>query len=103
MMMEQGCVKCHGHLGFKVNDIRGGVSISVPLGPYQEAALKSRNALITTHGIIWLIGIGMIGFLAKRACQRFDERMASQKKLEEREAKYRQLVENAPEIVLLVF
>ena len=99
MFMEQGCVKCHGHLGFKIGDLRGGVSISVPLGPYQEAALTSRNAMTTTHGSIWLIGIGMIGFLAKRARQRFYERRASRKQLEDREAKYRQLVENAPEIV----
>ena len=99
MLMEQGCVKCHGHLGFKVGDIRGGVSISVPLIPYQDAALKSRNALITTHGGVWLIGMGMIALLVWRGRQRHDERMSYQKNLEKREAKYRQLVENAPEIV----
>ena len=30
MIMKKGCVKCHGHLGFKEGDIRGGVSVSIP-------------------------------------------------------------------------
>jgi hypothetical protein len=33
MYMEPGCEKCHGHLGFKLGDFRGGLSISVPLAP----------------------------------------------------------------------
>ena len=34
MYMKPGCEKCHGHLGFKLGDFRGGVSVSVPLAPY---------------------------------------------------------------------
>ncbi|HEY9079204.1 PAS domain S-box protein [Magnetovibrio sp.] len=99
MVMDQSCVKCHGHLGYKVGDIRGGVSVSVPLSPYLDATMKSRTALISTHGGVWFLGIGMIGFLVKRGCQRNAEQRAYQKNLQDREAKYRQLVENAPEIV----
>ena len=31
---EQGCLKCHASHGHQLGDIRGGISISVPMGPY---------------------------------------------------------------------
>ncbi|HED34018.1 MAG TPA: DUF3365 domain-containing protein [Gammaproteobacteria bacterium] len=70
MIMKQGCVACHGHLGFKVGDIRGGVSISIPLLPYQQAAASSRYFLITSHVGVWLLGILGIVFFAYRSHQR---------------------------------
>jgi len=57
MFMDEGCVKCHGHLGFKKGDLRGGVSISIPLSPYFAEAAKMKNVLITTHFIVWLLGL----------------------------------------------
>lgn len=32
--IEVGCLKCHGHQGYKVGDLRGGFSVSVPLAGY---------------------------------------------------------------------
>jgi len=57
MFMTQGCVKCHGHLGFKTGDLRGGVSISIPLTPYFAQASTMSNILISTHAIVWLLGL----------------------------------------------
>jgi len=80
MVMKKGCVLCHGHLGFKIGDIRGGVSISIPLTPYFEAARKSKTSLIFTHGIVWSIGILTIGLVSWR-----EYRRESEKKKEEEE------------------
>ena len=66
MVMKKGCVKCHGHLGFKVGDIRGGVSVSVPLTHYFEAAQESKETLIFTHGVVWLVGLLTIGIFSWR-------------------------------------
>lgn len=99
MITKQGCLKCHGHLGFKVGDIRGGVSVSVPLSPYLAATQESQNALIATHGWVWTLGLGMIGYLSWRGRRRERERRENQRALQVSEAKYRQLVENAPEVV----
>lgn len=63
MVMKQGCVKCHGHLGFKVGDIRGGVSVSIPLTPYIDAANKTTKSMIVTHGAVWFLSVlGLLGF-----------------------------------------
>lgn len=57
LFMEPGCEKCHGHLGFKTGDFRGGVSISVPATPYIEANQDTFHSLATTHLIGWLLGL----------------------------------------------
>lgn len=57
MFMTQGCVKCHGHLGFKDGDLRGGVSVSIPLQPYFSAAGESQQGIWQTHLAIWIVGV----------------------------------------------
>ena len=63
MVMVEGCVKCHGHLGFKVGDIRGGVSVSIPLNPYIQGSVTTSKQITTSHGFVWLFGcFGITGF-----------------------------------------
>lgn len=63
MVMEIGCLKCHGHLGFKVGDIRGGVSVSIPLTPYLDSASTTSNYMKFSHSAVWFLGVvGIIGF-----------------------------------------
>ncbi|MFZ2854358.1 MAG: EAL domain-containing protein [Rhodocyclaceae bacterium] len=57
MLMEQSCMKCHGHLGFKVGEVRGAISVSVPMAPYLNVATEQNRNLTITHVGIWLIGL----------------------------------------------
>ncbi|MDH5633511.1 MAG: ATP-binding protein [Gammaproteobacteria bacterium] len=57
MYMKPGCVKCHGHLGFEDGDLRGGVSVSIPLRPYYVAADATRYSMQVTHGMVWAFGV----------------------------------------------
>ena len=52
MYMTDGCVSCHGHLGFQDGDLRGGVSVSIPLTPYFTAATLTNKRIQITHIII---------------------------------------------------
>jgi signal transduction histidine kinase len=79
MVMTEGCKKCHGHLGFEVGDIRGGVSVSVPLAKYLEAEEHSKWAMLSTHGGIWVIGLVGIGFMSWRGKVREEERIKSKR------------------------
>jgi len=69
MYMQDSCMACHGHLGIKVGEVRGGVSVSVPLKPYLAAAESTQQVLITSHGAVWIIGIVGIGFISFRSKQ----------------------------------
>ena len=85
MVMKQSCVLCHGHLGFKVGDIRGGMSISIPLTPYLQAAESSRAFLIVTHTVGWFFGILGLAFLFYRSRQQVIEQQQAASAIKERE------------------
>jgi len=56
LVTKQGCLKCHGSQGYKVGDIRGGVSINIPLTDYlAEKKCSARQQFISTS-FIWLLG-----------------------------------------------
>lgn len=56
MYMTEGCVKCHAVLGFKDGDLRGGVSISIPLNRYFAAASETNSGITVTHLFVWVLG-----------------------------------------------
>lgn len=63
MFMKRGCLKCHAILGYREGDLRGGVSVSIPLLPYFAAADRSSRSVRTTHVMVWLFGsIGLAVF-----------------------------------------
>jgi hypothetical protein len=56
MVVEQGCLKCHSNQGYKVGDIRGGVSVKLSLGPYLLLENKTIAEIIKSHAIFWCVG-----------------------------------------------
>jgi PAS domain S-box-containing protein len=59
---DQGCLKCHESQGYKVGDVRGGISVAIPWRPTEEALFSEMRSEITAYAGIWLIGIlGLFG------------------------------------------
>lgn len=77
MIMQPACMKCHGHLGFKVGDVRGAVGVSVPLNDYLEPVEALQRQAEFTHGAIWLFGLVGGGLFFRGQRQRILEREAS--------------------------
>lgn len=61
LVTETGCLKCHAEQGYKVGDVRGGISVAVPLSPFVTIEKKGFLVFSVIDGLIWLIGIGGIG------------------------------------------
>lgn len=57
LMTEEGCLKCHAAQGYKVGDIRGGISVAVPMGPLWSAEKGELVALSIGHFSLWLFGL----------------------------------------------
>lgn len=57
MLMEKSCVKCHAILGYKEGDIRGGVSLSLPLTNYYVLLDKHLGKAKILHIVFWLLGL----------------------------------------------
>ena len=70
MMMEAGCKKCHGILGYEIGDVRGATGLNLPLAPYYAQISESRINFGLTHGIIWLLGLAGISLSSASARQR---------------------------------
>lgn len=66
LFVKGGCLKCHGHQGYKIGDIRGGVGISLPI---DNLTIHSDRQLLL-HGvslvILWLIGCIVISLGSQR-------------------------------------
>ena len=56
--VEQSCLKCHVDQGYQVGDLRGGVSVSVPMQHFDEVVAKESVTKGLCYLAVWLLGIG---------------------------------------------
>jgi signal transduction histidine kinase/CheY-like chemotaxis protein len=73
LITEEGCLKCHP--GYRIGDVRGGISIAVPMKPYYEGEAMARKNITITHLFLWLAGVVSIVVFSKNI-------WSQQKKLE---------------------
>ncbi len=57
LVTEKSCLNCHARQGYKEGDIRGGISVSVPLERYLAAAGAGQRPLLYAHLLIWVLGL----------------------------------------------
>lgn len=87
MYTKAGCLKCHAHQGYKIGDVRGGLSVSVPLAPYRELESRSILKLYISHLFFFFSGIGVIAFTYYRSKNRMIERLDGARILQEQSEK----------------
>ena len=56
VVMEKRCLWCHARLGHKVGDIRGGISVTVPMARYEELDDIHREADARRYTVIGVTG-----------------------------------------------
>lgn len=66
LIAEKPCLKCHLSQGYREGDVRGGLSVSVELEPIYDLMKKEMRGVYINHSIIWLLGLGVIGFGTRR-------------------------------------
>lgn len=66
LITEESCLKCHEVQGYQVGEIRGGLSVSVPLADLMATIDRSMNSLMLGHGLLWLIGLVGIEWAERR-------------------------------------
>ncbi len=74
LVTEAGCLECHRAQGYEVGDIRGGMSVSVPMAPLRVIAQGQMFASAAGHGLLWVLGGGGVILGARRIEQRVSER-----------------------------
>ncbi len=83
LVTEKGCLKCHADQGYRQGDIRGGISVSIPMEPLWAIAHTNVLVLTAGHAMLWLVGLGA-GVQGVRAIKNSEsKRRRVQKALEE--------------------
>ena len=85
LMTEASCLKCHAAQGYVEGDIRGGISVSLPMAPKWASLYRHLAAVITVYFSLWLLGLGLIGFFGIRTSRRVRERDQAEKALRDSE------------------
>ncbi len=57
MLVEKPCLKCHESQGYKEGQVRGGISVSVPLKHFETLQDKRFTNLLGWHGTLGLLGL----------------------------------------------
>jgi two-component system NtrC family sensor kinase len=63
---EASCLPCHGGQGYKVGNVRGGISIAFPYAPFQQSIRASERRAIATHAIFLALALAILFFLGLR-------------------------------------
>lgn len=102
MVTEPGCLKCHAGQDYTIGDVRGGIGVSVPLEGYQAIQLRDSRIQSLTHGLIWLVGLGGIGFGGSRARRRMVEEVADEARLLELSHQNQMILNSAGEGIVSI-
>ena len=112
LVTEKGCLKCHAAQGYREGDIRGGISVSVPMEPFEDIAHMCMLAFGLGHVLLWLMGLSGIALgmqrlirserkrkEAEEALEKYSEQLEQRvsertDELRESEEKYRTIIEN---------
>ena len=57
LMTEEECLKCHAGQGYKLGELRGGISVSIPLAPAAYAAARRGMPIATGHLLPSSLGV----------------------------------------------
>ncbi|HID04085.1 MAG TPA: DUF3365 domain-containing protein, partial [Desulfobacterales bacterium] len=73
---KEACLQCHAVQGYKVGDVRGGISIRVPMDSYQLQYMRSLKQFWGAYVFIWLVGVGfvfMLGSIINKTVQKLSK------------------------------
>ncbi|MFI3189893.1 hypothetical protein BCS42_15945 [Crenothrix sp. D3] len=93
LTVEQGCLTCHAVQGYKLGDIRGGISTSIALTSYLSQEQKQKTELMLSHGLIWLIGLIAQGLSYGREYRLNAKRKLAEIKLQDYQLHLEELVQ----------
>ncbi|MFH1702465.1 MAG: GAF domain-containing protein [Nitrospirota bacterium] len=74
LITEKGCMKCHAKQGYHEGDIRGGISVSIPMEPFWAIERRHIISFTLTYLVLWLAGMIGLGLGNQRLMRTDQER-----------------------------
>ena len=88
---EKSCLNCHAEQGYKLGDVRGGLSVTLSIQPLVDATHAHIYDALVTHGLIWLLGFAMTAFVARQMIRSARAQHDAESALEESNRKLEKL------------
>ncbi|MCF6180044.1 MAG: DUF3365 domain-containing protein, partial [Geopsychrobacter sp.] len=66
LWVEEACLRCHAAQGYKVGDLRGGISVMIPVKEFIQSKQMGKSVVAVTLTGIWLAGLLGISFSWRR-------------------------------------
>jgi signal transduction histidine kinase len=74
LVTAKECLKCHGKDGYRLGDIRGGISVAVPMEPLWKISRQNVMLYLVSFTLLWLTGLAGIFLGAARLRQTIRQR-----------------------------
>lgn len=88
LYVEQSCLRCHGFQGYRIGEVRGGISLSLPMDNELELLESGRNRFLFTAATLLFLVIAAIIIGSRyvvthplRVLQRYASNMGSEQQL----------------------
>jgi len=81
LVTEKSCLKCHAQQGYREGDIRGGISVAVPMEPLWAIARPQKISASIAIALLWLLGLGGIVFGGRQVAGRLRERARGEQQI----------------------
>jgi len=95
LVTKKSCLTCHAGQDYKEGDIRGGVSILLPMQTLLNGHEKVSKILFAGHLFIYLIGFIFLVFIQSFVAKRITERDQATTSLQNSEEKFRAVADYA--------
>ena len=95
LRVEPRCLDCHRPQGYQVGDIRGGVSVTLPMTPFLSATKQNLYVLAWSHAGVWMLGLLGISYGFRNWRDAESQRRRSVAALDESRAHFRAVVDSA--------
>ncbi|MCW3785338.1 c-type heme family protein [Plebeiibacterium sediminum] len=60
LVVEESCFKCHQYQGYQLGDVRGGISVAIPMDQYKERGQRVLFAKGRSNAIVFLLVLGVV-------------------------------------------
>jgi len=99
---EESCLSCHAVHGYKVGDIRGAISISIPTHSLEKAVNENIKATVRNYLGIWLFGVFALLFILSKFKDEFQSRIKVENELDQSRAELKAIYDHSPVMMCVI-
>ena len=101
LITEESCLGCHANQGYQVGDVRGGISVAVPIEPIRAIALGHLGTLASGYIALWILGLAGIAFGGAVSVRDSKKRKVMQDALRKRDERYHTLFDGITDAIFV--